>query len=550
MSLIEFTLFAPYNNGAELKGDFSNWEAISMSKGEDGTFRTKVDLEDGDYEYKFRVQSQSYFFKPDTWVEVTDPYAIAVKDDETQNGVVRIRNGQRVVDTYEWKNDHANLPADHELVIYEMHIGDFSGGEDDPNPRGKYKHVVEKLDYLAELGVNAIELMPVNQNPGDYSWGYMIRHLFAAESNYGKSEELKRLIDECHGRGIRIILDCVFNHTDTESPLTQIDHNYWYSRHPSDPEYNWGPEFDYAHFDDNLGIFPARKFVNDVISFWVKEYHIDGIRYDAVKQIDNFDFLYGAVEVAKQAAGPKPFYNIAEFIPNTPVVTNEDGPMDGCWNDAFSYCIGEFITGQETNLERLKDAVEPRRLGYMGVTNVVNYLASHDHNRLMIELANNEIFDEEAFRRAKLGAALLFTAVGVPMIWMGEEFGSYQPKETKSHKIEWNLLENENNKGLLQYYKGLINLRKNNPALHTANVDFLHTNQEGQVLGYNRWNDEGSRIVVVANLSDNYLAGYAVPNFPENGTWHEWTRDYDIEVNDHTLVDDLAEYEARVYVWH
>lgn len=549
MNKIEFTLFAPYNKQAALKGDFSNWEPIAMNKGEDGVFRTKVELEDGDYEYKFAVRSQSFFLKPNEWVDVTDPYAIAVKDDETQNGIIRIRKGQPVVDTYEWKNDHNNLPADHELVIYEMHIGDFSGGEDDPYPRGQYKHVIEKLDYLSELGINAIELMPVNENPFEYSWGYMIRHLFAAESTYGPSQDLKQLIDECHGRGIRVLLDCVFNHTDTEAPLTKIDFNYWYRKEPSDPEYNWGPEFDYEHFDENLQIFPARKFVDDVIRFWIREYHIDGIRYDAVKQIDNFDFLFGAVQAAKEEAGPKPFYNIAEFIPNTPVVTNEDGPMDGCWNDAFAYSVMEFVSGKESNLERLKDALEPKRMGYMGPTNTVNYLSSHDHNRVMIELADNEIFDEEAFRRAKLGVALLFTSVGVPMVYMGEEFGSYQPKEVVSHKLDWTLLKNENNQGLFQFYKGMINLRKSNYALHTGNIDFFHTNQEDRVLAYTRWNDEGSRIVVVANLSENFLGDYAIECFPENGTWHEWTRNYDEEVADNTLVTDLAPFEANVYVW-
>lgn len=549
MNKIEFTLFAPYNKQAALKGDFSNWEPIAMNKGEDGVFRTKVELEDGDYEYKFAVRSQSFFLKPNEWVDVTDPYAIAVKDDETQNGIIRIRKGQPVVDTYEWKNDHNNLPADHELVIYEMHIGDFSGGEDDPYPRGQYKHVIEKLDYLSELGINAIELMPVNENPFEYSWGYMIRHLFAAESTYGPSQDLKQLIDECHGRGIRVLLDCVFNHTDTEAPLTKIDFNYWYRKEPSDPEYNWGPEFDYEHFDENLQIFPARKFVDDVIRFWIREYHIDGIRYDAVKQIDNFDFLFGAVQAAKEEAGPKPFYNIAEFIPNTPVVTNEDGPMDGCWNDAFAYSVMEFVSGKESNLERLKDALEPKRMGYMGPTNTVNYLSSHDHNRVMIELADNEIFDEEAFRRAKLGVALLFTSVGVPMVYMGEEFGSYQPKEVVSHKLDWTLLKNENNQGLFQFYKGMINLRKSNYALHTGNIDFFHTNQEDRVLAYTRWNDEGSRIVVVANLSENFLGDYAIECFPENGTWHEWTRNYDEEVADNTLVTDLASFEANVYVW-
>ncbi|MEQ9236843.1 MAG: hypothetical protein RIG66_22465 [Coleofasciculus sp. E2-BRE-01] len=143
-SSIEFKLFAPYNKSAVLKGCFSDWQEIQMEKEEDGYFRTSVELEDGTYQYKFRVQSKSWFLEPDQWVDVTDPYATGVIDDETQNGVMRIKDGQRIVDTYTWQHDDTPLPQNHELVIYEMHIGDFSGGEDDSYPRGQFKHVVEK----------------------------------------------------------------------------------------------------------------------------------------------------------------------------------------------------------------------------------------------------------------------------------------------------------------------------------------------------------------------------------------------------------------------
>ena len=139
-SPIEFNLFAPYNKGVALIGSFSNWEQIPMEKGKDGYSRTKVDLSDGVYQYKFRVQSKSWFFEPDQWVDVTDPYATDV--DNQENGVIRIKDGDRIVDTYVWQHDDKPLPADHELVIYELHVGDFSGGEDDPYARGKYKHVV------------------------------------------------------------------------------------------------------------------------------------------------------------------------------------------------------------------------------------------------------------------------------------------------------------------------------------------------------------------------------------------------------------------------
>jgi 1,4-alpha-glucan branching enzyme len=544
----EFTLFAPYNKAVSLTGSFSEWKDIPMEKGDDGYFRIQVDLKDGVYQYKFRVQSKSWFFEPDQWVEVNDPYATDI-DNPTQNSVVRIKDGERIVDTYVWKHDDKPLPADRELVIYELHVGDFSGGEDDPNPRGQYKHVIEKLDYLVDLGINAIELMPVKEYPGDHSWGYNPRYFFATESSYGTTDQLKRLIDECHGKGIRVIMDGIFNHSEAESPLTQIDHDYWYHHEPRDPDNNWGPEFNYEHYDEKLDVKPAWKFIGDTVRFWIQEYHIDGIRYDAARQIANHDFMHWIVNEAKQTASMKPFYNIAEHIPETTSITNIDGPMDGCWHDSFYHCVLEHICGDMFDLERLKEVIDAKRQGFMGTTNIVNYLTNHDHNHVMAELADRDIFDEAAFKRVKLGAALLMTAMGVPLIWMGEEFGEYKYKTVDQAKIEWGLLTNDLNKSLWEYYKGLINLRKHNHALYTENIEFFHENPDTKVLAYTRWNDQGSRVVVVANFSDQFLAGYTIPDFPMDGIWHEWTGNYDIEAGDRNLMIDLPEYEAKVLVW-
>jgi 1,4-alpha-glucan branching enzyme len=547
-SSIEFKLFAPYNKDAALIGCFSQWEDISMEKDERGYFHTQVELEDGVYQYKFRVRSQSWFFESDEWVSVTDPYATAVIDDETQNSVVWIQDGQKIVDTYTWQHDDKPLPRDRELVIYELHVGDFSGGEDDPYPRGQFKHVVEKLDYLCGLGINAIELMPMIEYPGDYSWGYNPRHFFATESSYGSSEEFKHLIDECHARGMRILIDGIFNHSEPSSPLTQIDHDYWYHHEPRDPENNWGPEFNYEHYDDNLDTFPARKFIGDVVRFWIEEYHIDGIRYDAARQIDNYDFMHWIVDEAHKAAGDKPFYNVAEHIPETPDITNVEGPMDGCWHESFSHAITEHIFGETFDLEQLKDALNGKRQGYLGTENMVNYLTSHDQERLMVELAEREIFGEGAFVRIKLGLVLLVTAVGIPLILMGEEFGEYKPLKPKSSKLDWTLFDQDENRELCDYCRGLIQLRKRDRALYTENIDFFYEDPEARVLAYTRWNTEGSRLVVVANFSDRFLADYTVTRFPQAGTWHEWTLDYDVEAVEDRLTLDIGEYEAKVFV--
>jgi 1,4-alpha-glucan branching enzyme len=225
-STVKFKLFAPRNKGAALIGSFSDWKEIPMEKDEKGYFRAVVELEDGAYQYKFRVQTKSPQFEQDQWVDVIDPYATVV--DEENKGVVRIKDGEKIVDTYVWQHDDTLLPENHELVIYEMHVANFTGGEVDPDRRGKYVDALAKLDYLCGLGINAIELMPVNEYPGDYSWGYKVRHFFATESSYGSTEDLKQFIDECHGRGIRVFMDGIYNHTDEECPLMLIDRNYWY----------------------------------------------------------------------------------------------------------------------------------------------------------------------------------------------------------------------------------------------------------------------------------------------------------------------------------
>lgn len=547
-SSIEFQLFAPYNKGAALIGSFSNWEALPMQKDQDGYFRTQVELEDGIYQYKFQIQSRSWFFEPDQWVDVIDPYATAI-DDPTQNAVVRIKAGERITDTYIWQHDDQPLPPDHELVIYEMHVGSFSGGEDEPGERGKYKHVIEKLDYLHDLGINAIALMPVTEYPGDNAWGYNPRHFFASESSYGTTVDLKRLIDQCHARSIRVFIDGIYNHSEASSPLTQIDHDYWYHHSPRDRENSWGPEFNYEFHDENLDTYPARRFIGDVVRFWIQEYHIDGIRYDAARQIANYDFMHWIVQETKRMVGFKPFYNVAEHIPDTADITGFEGPMDGCWHESYYHCVLEHVSGETFDLERLKEVLDGKRQGFPGVINVVNYLTNHDHERLMTELAEREIFEEAAFKRARLGAVLLMTAMGVPLIWMGEEFGEYQDKNPEPKKIEWSLLGNDLNRSLFEHYKGLIALRKENLALHTENIHFFHEDPDSKVLGYVRWNDQGSRVVVVANFSDNYLAGYQVTNFPEPGMWHEWTGNYDVEAKDKGIMIELPEYEAKVFVW-
>jgi 1,4-alpha-glucan branching enzyme len=552
--LIEFQLFAPYNQSAMLAGSFSGWHDIPMQNDDRGYFRTAVELDDGVYPYRFRVQTRSPEFELNQWVDVIDPYATDV-DEEAKVGVARIQQGQKIVDTYVWQHDDVPLPQNHELVLYEMHVADFSGGEDDQYSRGTFRDAIGKLDYLSDLGINAIELMPVNEYPGDYSWGYKVRHFFAPESSYGTTEDLKHFVDACHGRGIRVIMDGIYNHTDEECPLLLIDRNYWYYEHrhyPEDPQNYWGPEFNYNAYDQALDVKPAWQYAGDVVRYWVQEYHIDGIRFDAVRQIDNHEFLNWIAQQTKKNVASKPFYNIAEHIPDTQAIVEPEGPLDACWHESFRYFVIPHVCGDGFDVQKLKEVLDPKQQGYAKATNVINYLATHDRERLMRELGDRGIFDEAAFRRAKLGAVLLMTAMGIPMIWMGEEFGEHKRKSenvTQPQKIAWPLLDEALNRDLFQHYQSLIELRKQNPALQGDNIEFFHENPNQQVLAYVRWNNEGSRVAVVVNFSNQFLAGYTLPHFPENGIWHEWTQDYTVQSANNQLTIDLSEHEAQVLIW-
>lgn len=523
-----------------------------MEKSEDGIFRVKVDLEDGIYQYKFRVQSLSPGLT-DQWVTVNDPY-MAEMDKHTENGIVHVRSGERIRDTYEWKYDDRPLPENHQLVIYEMHIADFVGGE--KGVPDKFQKAIAKLDYLVELGINAIELMPITEYAGDYRWGYLVRYYFAPESAYGTPEDLKRFVDECHARGIRVIMDGIFNHTDDQSPLLAIDRDYWYyhDRHyPEDAANYWGPEFNYDKYDENLDIRPAWSFIGDVVWYWIREYHIDGIRYDAVRQLANYEFFHWLTQQANSAvAGKKPFYHIAEHIPDTSEIVMPDGPFEACWHESFRFFLKDVVLGEPISLKKLKEAIDARQQGYPHLSNVINYLATHDREHLIVELANEGMVSKLAFERVKLAVTLQMTAPGVPLVWMGDEFGqdtSRTRTTLEPNPLKWSLLDQPLHRDLFEFYKRAIALRKTTPALQTDEIEFFYENGDDRVLAYVRWNEEGNRVVIVANLGHTDFPRYDVPNFPQDGIWHNGFDGCDLPAEQGWLTLELPAFTAQVLLF-
>lgn len=174
----------------------------------------------------------------------------------------RLRTAKRSRRCTSGSIDDQPLPSNDELIIYELHVGDFRGGVGDTvgDRKGCFTDVIDKLDYLADLGINCIELMPVNEFPGHHSWGYSQRSIYAVENSYGTPDELCQLIDECHARGIRVIHDAVYNHMEMDAPLTQIDYEYWFYRdNPDFDHLDFGPKFNYEFYDEQHKCFPCPR---------------------------------------------------------------------------------------------------------------------------------------------------------------------------------------------------------------------------------------------------------------------------------------------------
>jgi len=557
---VEFVLFAPYNTDVALVGDWDKWQPIPMKKDENGYWRVEVPLKDGDHQYKFQVKSLSWFAEGKQ-VTVADPTALRFSLDSRENSIVTIKDGKKVLTSYQWKHDDVPLPSNDELIIYELHVADFTGGPGDNTRKrlyGTFKGVMEKLDYLAELGINAIELMPCNEFPGHHSWGYSQRSIYAVENTYGTPDDLCQLVDECHARGIRVIHDSVYNHMEADAPLTQIDYTYWfYQENPDEQFLDFGPKFNYEKYDENLDVWPARKHVIEAMKFWVDTFHTDGIRFDCTKALKYYDLLRWFNVEIHQEAGTKPFYNIAEHVPQDPTIAGPDGPMDAAWHENFFYQIACTVlavphNGREPfNTDAVFQVLDSRLDGFAGAFNTVNYLDNHDQDRIMWKLGEvAKIFDEAAFRRVKLGASLLLTSLGVPMIWMGQEIGEQSPKTMEKQPIDWVMLkESERNQNLFNHYKGLIHLRKSNPALFSNNFEPVLNDPQRGLIGFKRWNDQGNVVIVVANLKDEYAGGFEiVGKGMEDGRWHEYIYNYDTEVQGGTLRDSLAESEVKVFI--
>ena len=504
---VSFAIWAAWKKSINLIGDFNDWDfqKTPLAVSDEGLWWVELDLPAGEHAYQFVVDGETV---------VSDPYARELKWDgggPQPHAIVRVG-----AQPYSWNDGNFGIRPLNQLVIYELHVGDFS-------PEGTFAGVTERLDYIRDLGVDAIELMPIQEFPGDRSWGYNPAYFFCPESSYGSNDELKQLVDAAHQRGIGVFLDVVFNHTDSSSPLNLL---YPYDNNPywSTDGNPWGfPDFN--HWND-----ATKRLIRDIQDYWLQEFHIDGFRYDHVEGI-GFDGESGASFITWSARQSKPYvYLIAEQLVD-PVSVVLDTEMDASWNPAYHHVLmaqlreGDFQGTSYGDMESLMKVSNFSNEGYSDNAQSINYAETHDQERLCFEVQSNNLDHSTALRKSKLGAAALYTAAGVPMLYHGQEFGMDTPKTTDVNKLQWERLDDPAAQDVLRAYQSLANLRHNEPALQGNNIEPVLVDNERKILVYKRWNDGGNQVVVALNFAPDHQ--YAEIEFPRAGRWHEWMFDYD-----------------------
>ena len=341
----------------------------------------------------------------------------------------------RVVDpAFAWTDGAwTGLPLER-LVIYEIHVGAFT-------PEGTFDAAIGRLDALAELGVTAVEVMPVSQYPGDRGWGYDGTFPYAAQNSYGGPEAMKRFVDAAHARGLAVLLDVVYNHFGP-------DGNYLWGTGPAFTDrYHtpWGAAINV----DGPGSDETREWLIQSALMWVKEFHVDGLRLDAVDTIIDVSARPFLAELAERVKGANPrALVIAESDRNDPKLIRSYG-LDAVWNDDFHHALRTLLTderdgyyvdfGKPEQLARAfaegfvyqgeRSTFRERRQGVSskGLEPSRFVVFAQNHDQVGNRMSGDRLTSKLSVEELKLAAAAVLLSPNIPLLFMGEEYGETAP---------------------------------------------------------------------------------------------------------------------------
>jgi 1,4-alpha-glucan branching enzyme len=533
---ITFRVWAPFAKAVCVAGTFNDWspDATPLFAEANGCWSVDEPRASVLNEYKFVVTTAA---GERLWKN--DPYARELTG-TSGNSVIAETHGALRSPPSEFR-----MPAWNELVVYELHVGTFLFDPTSRKGRGTFRSAATKLDYLRDLGVNAIEIMASGEYLTDISWGYNPSYIFAIESDYGGPNGFRAFVHAAHRRGIAVVVDVVYNHLGpTDLDLWQFD-GWQQNGHGGIYFYNderrltpWGDT------RPDYGRPEIRRYLRDNAVRWLEQRYADALRWDATGWIRNIHgnnddpandiadgwTLMQWINDEKNARQPWKL-SIAEDLQRNPWITRGTASggagFDAQWDAAFVHPVRRAIAAVsdgERDLGAVRDAILFRYND--DAFERVIYTESHD------EVANGKArVPEEIWRgnaaswfsrkRSTLGAALVFTTPGIPMLFQGQEFLEDRWFDDRV-ELDWD--KARANAGIVTLYRDLIRLRRNwfdnTRGLRGQHVNVHHVNDADKLLAFHRWENGGAGddVVVVANFADRGYDRYTL-GFPREGMW-------------------------------
>lgn len=513
---VTFRVWAPHAQSVSVVGSFNEWKPNQdkLEADLEGYWAGHINAAKVGDEYRFHLVCGEQTF------DRIDPYAREVTS-SIGNSVVPDND-------FDWEDDNFKIAPHNELVIYEMHIGTYHTGKGE-GP-GTFDDVSRRLGHLKKLGINAIEVMPIAEFAGDYSWGYNPSHIFAVETAYGGPKAFKKFVKKCHEMGMAVILDVVYNHMGpSDLDIWQFD---GWSENGKGGIYFYNDERSSTPWGDtrpDYGRKEVRRFLRDNAIMWLRDYRVDGLRYDstvymrtvdgALKEIPEAWSLFQEMngEIRKQFPGK---ILIAEDLQDVEALT---APIEGGgagfhsqWCASFVHPIRQTVItpdDQARDMKKLAEAVTQRFNNDM--CQRVIYSESHDevangHQRVPSEVDSEDPTGWFARKRSTLAAALVFTSPGIPMIFQGQEWletGWFED----SVPLDWDL--SDEFRSTLRMYRDMIKLRTTAAGLCSQDVSITRIDNEKNILAFRR-----GELLVVANLANARYESFRL-GFPRAGKW-------------------------------
>lgn len=562
---VTFSFFAPKKSFVYLIGDFNDWQIDSkylMNQTPNGEryWLTINNLEKGkEYAFQYLIDGKTAVGDPfcekildpkfDSEITAsTYPNLKLYPSKNTYGGTVSVFQTAQTV--YNWKVKEFKRPAKEKLVIYELLVRDFINSR-------KYREVADSIAYFKRLGINAIELMPINEFTANNSWGYNPTYYTAPDKAYGTKDDLKYLIDKCHENGIAVILDVVFNHADYEFPYTKA---YWAGSQPAadSPFQNpTAPHLYSVFFDFNHESSATQKYFDSVLEFWLKEYKVDGYRFDLSKGFTQRKSLTDAQMAAydeNRIKALKHFYDkIRDFDKDSYLILEhfaDNLEETELANHGFMLW-GNQNGSARNNVKGTNSSFSGLNYKFKGWNepNLVGYIESHDEERIVYDALNNGRNEVKnlatILERSKAVAALFFAYPGPKMLWQFGEFG-YDVNidfngRTGIKPQKWEYLKEDNRLKLFKVYAELIKLKTTQAAF--TSKDFNEST--GSVVKQVALNHSSMNVRIIANLSIN--SETANVNFESTGKWYDYFTGQEINVNEATPHVNLAAGEFHIF---